>query len=274
MLKKILLSAAGLALAMSFAAPSAMAAPPAGAGALSSFTGAKAPVDPLNLTAAQKTKLSAIGAATQAKVKGIQRNTGLSTDAKATQIAAVVTDMQAQQRAALNPDQQKKFDALQAQAKAADPMHLTTLQQVQLQLITTDGKTRSSAIAANKSLSIDDRAKQVEAVLNDTKQKRLKVLNPAQQKLLNAQDEAQMNQDPLHRTIRQRIKLKIIQEEAMSNASGIMSDPKLNQQQKQAKFMTLQAKMEKDGQAVLTPAQIALEKKLQASAAASAAPRK
>ncbi len=262
MLKKLLIPAAGLALAMCVSAPSAIAAPPSG-GALSAFTGAgQPPPDPLNLTAAQKTKLGAIGSSTAAKVKAVQTNPSLTMDAKATQIAKVVTDMQSQQRATLDAGQQKKFDALQAQAKARDPLHLTTLQQVQMQLITTDGTTRSRVIVGNKTLSVDARAKQVAAILDQTKQQRAKVLNPDQQRVLNAQEAAQLNQDPLKRTVLQRIKLKIIQQEAMANVQTLMSDKKLTQQQKQAKFAVLQADMEKQGQSVLTPAQLALEKKL------------
>ncbi|HEY3332500.1 MAG TPA: hypothetical protein VGK19_20895 [Capsulimonadaceae bacterium] len=264
MSKKLIVPMAAVLLALSCTTATVQAAPPTGAPGVPAQ---QAPQDPLNLTAAQKTKLQSIGKAAQAQFMSVKLNAKLSNDAKATQLAGIITKTEADQRAVLDANQQKKFDAIQAQRKISDPFHLSPIQQVKLELMSEDVGLKTRAIIDTKGLSLDQRANQVDALLKSTVKTRAQFLDARQQKLYEEQEPRAIAQDPLHRTRIQRIKLRIIQTDARSQADQVMANKTLSQQQKMAKVAAIQANMEKQGQGVLTPAQVAKEKAMMKSMA-------
>lgn len=75
----------------------------------------------LGLTPDQQAKVKAIFEASHAQVKAIRSDTSLSKEDKRAKLKAIHDSNNTQIRALLTPDQQQKFDAMQAERRAKQP---------------------------------------------------------------------------------------------------------------------------------------------------------
>jgi len=223
--------------------------------------GAQAPQDPYNLTPAQKDKLKVIKTTIQQQVDTVQGTASLSRNDKANKIVALLDSLDRQERSILDPMQAKLFDQDRAKQSAADPLHLTVLQKVQMHLIQSDMARQAKVIALNSHMSVDARAASLEKIMTANKNAEKALLSPAQLKAVNANENSRQAKDPLHLTIRQQIKRDIIFQDAMRQAGAIYENKTLTKPQIQAKVAALGKSMQKDQDAVLTPGQRAEEAK-------------
>jgi len=201
--------------------------------------------------------------AAQQQISAVEDNSSLSRDAKAKQLVAIVASAEKQQRAVLDPTQQKLFDDQKAKNEAADTFHLTPLQKALIQLIQGEVTKQMQAVGSNTSMGLDARAATLEKLMASSKHELRSILTPAQLKLVTDNDSKQQaadsKSDPLHLTLHQRIEQQLIQQDFYKLAGSIYEDKSLSKDQKQAKMEALGKTTRASQEAVLTPQQRATE---------------
>lgn len=211
--------------------------------------------DPLHLTPAQQAKAQSISTTINRQIDGIRSNNALSRDAKVKQIVALLTSLETQQRAILDPKQIALYDKVKAQRDAADPLHLTVAQKVELELANDERTSMIRTLVSNRTASVDARARAVEKIVTDGKQQEKSILSPAQIKELARIESAQQARDPLHCTLHQRIELQILNNDARLQQEAIQANAKLTAAQKQTRLASLQQSVRQSQEAVLTAQQ-------------------
>ncbi|MDR3707083.1 MAG: hypothetical protein P4L33_02195 [Capsulimonadaceae bacterium] len=241
-------------------APSASAAPNSVSPAIQA-----PPADQFKLTKQQKDSLQAITSAAQKQMKAIQDNPSLSRHAKAEQIAKLVDNLEAQTKAIFDVRQRKLYEADRAKSSQGDELHLTTQQKVELSLIRQETERQTTAVFDDPKAGRAEKARRIEKILADSKRQQIAALSPAQVKLVEGNDARQQAQDPLHRTLDQRIQMRIIEREAMGKGEKIYFNKKLTEAQKKAQITALQKSAQTEQEAILTPQQRQTERTLMAS---------
>jgi Spy/CpxP family protein refolding chaperone len=157
----------------------------------------KHPMEQLNLTADQKTKLEALRAAQKKEWSDLKNNQAATAEGNKKQRQELQQKYQAQIKAILTPEQQaqmaqsrkehRKGPEANGQRKGLkETLNLTEAQQTKMSALNKDFKTKRESLRSNTSLTADQKKEQMKALVQQHRSEVKSILTPEQQQKLEA----------------------------------------------------------------------------------------
>lgn len=235
----------------------------------------------LGITPAQKQKLDAINKGFADKMKAVREDKSLSEDKRREKAMRLFDEMRKQSDAVLTPQQRQKAKALQQrwlaearkrgmeegrrrQAAFAKEIGLTDAQQKKMQAIGDRFRPRFEALQKNTSLTPEQKSQKLRALFVEEQKQREAVLTPAQRQKIKAMRQRRVEESrrreaefekELGLTDAQKKKVKAIDDTFRTRLDAVQKDKKLTPQQKGQKVQALFWDMQRQRNALLTPAQ-------------------
>ena len=146
----------------------------------------------LALTNDQKAQMKSIRENTRSQVKAVRSDNSLTQDQKKAKIKEIMESSRAQIRQILTPEQQAKFDKMQAlrasrrqeRREEYAALNLTKDQKARMEAIRRDGQSKIAEVRQNTSLTQEQKRAQIKSIVKESMAQCRQVLTPDQLKKL------------------------------------------------------------------------------------------